>query len=238
MNEIIGLIAGLDRSIILFINGFEGRSGTFDRAVRLVTGEPLIQGSFLFLFIWWLWFSNGGARSDDRIRAIRAAFGIVLALILARATQMLLPGRLRPINDPTLPFVAPSGLGYERLEHWNSFPSDHAVIYSAIATVIWLRNRWLGALAFAWTLAVGSLPRLYFGLHYPTDVAGGVVLGTAVGYIAQRVGLPATVTDAVLFWERRRAQIFYPLAVLFTYELLTLFDDFRRVGRAAVQVLF
>jgi undecaprenyl-diphosphatase len=238
MREIIGFIADLDRSIILFLNQFEGRSRIFDQAMKLLTGEPLIQGSFLFLFIWWLWFSNGETRSEDRIRAIRAAVGIVAALILARATQILLHGRPRPVNDPTLAFVAPSGLGYEKLEHWSSFPSDHAVIYGAIAMVIWMRDRRLGWLAFAWTLVVGSLPRLYLGLHYPTDVVGGLLLGTAIGYLTQRIGPPAAITDAVLFWERRHSQIFYPLAVLFTFELLSLFDDVRSVGRGIVQMLF
>lgn len=238
MNEIIGFVAGLDRSIILFLNQLEGLSGIFDRLMRLVTGQPLIQGSFLFLFIWWLWFSNEESRSEDRVRAIRAALGIVVALILARALQILLPGRLRPVNDPALPFVVPSGLDYERLEHWSSFPSDHAVIYSAIATAIWLKDRRLGALAFAWTLVIGSLPRLYLGLHYPSDVVGGVLLGMLVGYLAQHVGPPTTVTNAVLFWERRHSEIFYPLAVLFTSELLGLFDDLRHLGQAAAHLLF
>jgi len=238
MNEIIGFVVGLDRSIILFINGFEGRSGIFDRLMRLLTGDPLIQGSFLFLFIWWLWFGNEESRSEDRVRAIRAALGIVVAIILARALQILLPGRPRPINDPTLPFAAPSGLDYEKLEHWSSFPSDHAVIYSAIAMAIWLKNRRLGALAFAWTLVIGSLPRLYLGLHYPSDVVGGVLLGMAVGYLTQRVGPPEAVVNAVLFWERRHPQTFYPLAVLFTFELLSLFDDIRHLGQAAAHLLF
>lgn len=238
MNEIIGFVVVLDRSIILSINGFEGRSGIFDRLMRLLAGDPLIQGSFLFLFIWWLWFGNEESRSEDRVRAIRAALGILVAIILARALQILLPGRLRPINDLTLPFVAPSGLDYEKLEHWSSFPSDHAVIYSAIAMAIWFTNRRLGALAFAWTLVIGSLPRLYLGLHYPSDVVGGVLLGMAVGYLTQRVGPPEAVVNAVLFWERRHSRIFYPLAVLFTFELLSLFNEIRHLGQAAAHLLF
>lgn len=238
MNDILALVSGLDRSLMLFINGFGGRSALVDRIMRLIAGEPLIEGSFLFLFLWWLWFNDGDTRSEDRIRAIRGAICIVIALVLARALQIFLPGRLRPINDPTLGFVAPSELGYDRLEHWSSFPSDHAVIYSAIAMVIWMRNRWLGGLAFAWTLVFGSLPRLFLGLHYATDVLGGVLVGTAVGYLAQAVALPRFVTETVLTFERRHARIFYPLAVLFTCELITLFDDIRRIGEATAHALF
>ena len=87
-------------------------------------------------------------------------------------------------------------------------------------------------------MLVGSLPRLYQGLHYPTDGVGGLLVGTAVGYLTQRIGPPTGFTDAVLFWERRHSQTFYPVAVFFTFELLSLFNDVRRVGRALVQMLF
>lgn len=238
MNGIIAFIADLDRSITTSINGFAGRSSAFDRGMMWLSDEPFIEGGFLFLFLWWLWFSNGESRSGERIRAIRTAFGIVVALTIARAMQILLPGRPRPVNDLTLSFVVPSELNYKSFEHWSSFPSDHAVIYCAIATAIWFKNRWLGALAFAWSLVFGSLPRLYLGLHYTTDVVGGVLLGAAVAYLAQVVRLPVAITNAVQFLEWRHSQIFYPLAVLFTIELMNLFGDVRSVGWAVANVLF
>jgi undecaprenyl-diphosphatase len=59
-----------------------------------------------------------------------------------------------------------------------SFPSDHATAAFAIAVSIWLRSRRIGwlVLAIATILAVA---RVAVGVHYPSDVLGGAILGTA-----------------------------------------------------------
>jgi undecaprenyl-diphosphatase len=62
-----------------------------------------------------------------------------------------------------------------------SFPSAHATSSFAVATAM-TRVDPLGALAFipAIALAVG---RPYLGMHYPSDVAAGVALGTILGLV-------------------------------------------------------
>jgi len=62
-----------------------------------------------------------------------------------------------------------------------SFPSAHATSAFAVATAM-TRVEPLGALAFvlAITLALG---RPYLGMHYPSDVLAGAVLGVALGLI-------------------------------------------------------
>ncbi len=68
-----------------------------------------------------------------------------------------------------------------------SFPSGHAAAataYSAIAIVVFerTRNRWIRGLtvllAAAVTLIV-AVSRIYRGVHYPTDVVAGILLGLA-----------------------------------------------------------
>jgi undecaprenyl-diphosphatase len=59
------------------------------------------------------------------------------------------------------------------------FPSDHATGAFAVAMAIYLRNRlWVGiALVAAAVLAVG---RVAIGVHFPSDVLAGAVLGCGV----------------------------------------------------------
>jgi membrane-associated phospholipid phosphatase len=72
-----------------------------------------------------------------------------------------------------------------------SFPSGHAVVAGAIATILWpyfgTRGRWALAL-----LALSVLvARVYLGAHNPLDVLGGAAAGVAVGALLNLVvGVP------------------------------------------------
>lgn len=57
-----------------------------------------------------------------------------------------------------------------------SFPSGHTSASFSLATTIALNNPFLAILVIAMALLVG-ISRIYLGVHYPTDVAAGIVLG-------------------------------------------------------------
>lgn len=85
----------------------------------------------------------------------------------------LIVRRPRPVLEGLPPLGgAPSSL---------SFPSAHATSSFAVATAM-TRVEPLGALAFVLALAL-SLGRPYLGMHYPSDVLVGAVLGVALGLI-------------------------------------------------------
>jgi undecaprenyl-diphosphatase len=78
-----------------------------------------------------------------------------------------------------------------------SFPSDHATAVAAIAAGLWLADRRLGGLAAGLALLM-AFARVYVGVHYPGDVAAGLLLGTVVIFglwpVVLRL-LPAGVRD-------------------------------------------
>ena len=85
----------------------------------------------------------------------------------------LVAKRPRPVLEGLPPLAgAPSSL---------SFPSAHATSSFAVATAM-TRVDSLGALAFVLALAL-SLGRPYLGMHYPSDVLVGAVLGIALGLL-------------------------------------------------------
>ena len=81
--------------------------------------------------------------------------------------------RPRPVLEGLPPLGgAPSSL---------SFPSAHATSAFAVATAM-TRVDSLGALAFILAIVL-SLGRPYLGMHYPSDVLAGALLGVALGLI-------------------------------------------------------
>ena len=102
---------------------------------------------------------------------ICAALGPV-AIGLNYAVKLVVR-RPRPVLEGLPPLGgAPSSL---------SFPSAHATSSFAVATAM-TRVEPLGALAFALAIAL-ALGRPYLGMHYPSDVLAGALLGIALGLI-------------------------------------------------------
>ena len=81
--------------------------------------------------------------------------------------------RPRPVLEGLPPLGgAPSSL---------SFPSAHATSSFAVATAM-TRVEPIAALAFILAAAL-ALGRPYLGMHYPSDVLAGALLGVALGLI-------------------------------------------------------
>ncbi|CUR52116.1 Undecaprenyl-diphosphatase [Nitrosotalea devaniterrae] len=112
-------------------------------------------------------------RKDGRKAAVLLTIAFLILIPLGTILKSEVD-RPRPTSDNLL--VPP--------ETDASFPSGHAVIVSAGATILLLRfNRGkqiIASIILAIEAALVAYSRVYVGAHYPLDVVGGILLGTAV----------------------------------------------------------
>ena len=123
----------------------------------------------------WLGLGALGATIDAprRPRWVRATAWVGTAYVVSTSIKLAI-GRKRPlIEDLPHLMATPTGL---------SFPSSHST------------SSFAAARAFAPLLPAGplyaaaaamALSRLYLGVHYPSDIAAGAALGTALGSLGR-----------------------------------------------------
>ena len=126
-----------------------------------------------------------GKRTGRRI----ALAGLVALVIGFACSQLLKDLTMRPRPFLVLPDVrllVPTPHSY-------AFPSGHTTSSFAAATGVLLAARKILGKVSIWSLgmlvlaAAISYSRVYVGVHWPTDVAAGVVLGLASGWLGAQL---------------------------------------------------
>ena len=162
----------MDGAIVRWLNGGVGALAPLDAVMEILVSDFFapVTGS-LVLFGLWL-HGRGPERFRNQVVTLAAASSVgvanaVTALINARFF------RPRPFldNELTLLFYEPTD---------SSFPSNAAAVGFAVATAVFVRHRRTGAALYA-LAALWGLARIYAGVHYPTDVIGGALIGIASG---------------------------------------------------------
>ncbi len=67
-----------------------------------------------------------------------------------------------------------------------SFPSGHAAFFFALAAVVFLFNKKAGWWFLAGSFLI-SLARVFVGVHYPSDILAGVVVGIFSGWLVAEI---------------------------------------------------
>jgi undecaprenyl-diphosphatase len=224
-----------DAGVISFFQGVYGHSAIFDGFVGLLTRNCFLKDGFLISLLWWIWFQPGEKQENRRKHLVASVLGGIVAAGVARYLVLVLPFRMRPIEEPALHSLFPIQINSEFFAGCSSFPSDHAVLFFAIAGGLFFVSRLTGILGCCWVLLLICLPRVYLGFHYATDILAGAAIGLVIAWIANTPRVRDRVSRWPMAWLRRHCASFYAVAFLLCWQIATLFYDIRDLGKSLFQ---
>jgi undecaprenyl-diphosphatase len=228
-----------DLAVLHYFNQFVRQSWAFDSFVKALSMNHLFKGGVMVALLWWAWFSTARGRDDNRQLILATIASCAIAETLARALSLVLPFRIRPVYDGSLPMTLPFSLDLEamKLVNENSFPSDHAVLFFSLATSLWLIWRTAGVVALIYATIVIALPRIYLGLHYASDILGGAAIGMLVTLASTRLLSRMHWSRVLVGWSHTRPELFYPGFFLLTYQIADMFEGCRAVIGGVLKLL-
>lgn len=143
----------------------------------------ILIAKYLFIFIIGLDLIYFAWQSITRIKGV-----LMLAIIYLPLTYVVAKIASHLYFDPR-PFVINhfQPLLYHTAD--NGFPSDHMLLSSALATLLFAYHRKLGVLA--WILAgLVGLSRVYVGIHHFTDILGSALIAIITMWVVKQYLIP------------------------------------------------
>ncbi|NPT59917.1 phosphatase PAP2 family protein [Paraburkholderia elongata] len=233
----------IDTWLIASISNVPIHSQGFTHIVEAIVSAYLSKGVVLVALLWWVWFRPEGAEGPDgeavrrhnrELVVIAIASGLI-ALAAGRLLAHNLPFRLRPMYEPALrAFYPEANVEEPVLRTWSAFPSDHSMLWCAIAMGIFLASRPVGIYALFHAVVLIGLPRIYLGLHYPTDVLAGSALGIGITCVMNARAIRTRIAAPILAFAQRYPGVFYGAAFLLSFELATQFDELRVLAHGLI----
>lgn len=177
MREFIQNLLPYERNLFFMLNG--SNSVVLDNIMSTLSGSKIwipLYAFALFMFF----YKN---RWKEAL-AVTLAVVITFALSDQVSSHLIKPffERLRPGNHPDFKYLVKVVNGYRGGGY--GFISGHATNCFAFAVMLSLvfRNKWVSLVSLLWATAI-SYSRIYLGMHFVSDVVGGIIVGTLIAFI-------------------------------------------------------
>lgn len=164
----------MDLTLFRFLNGLTGQG--WDSLITFCATylQYIVGGAFIIATLWPL------RRTRMLVVSLTAA---VIARFGVKSAILLFIERARPFATLT---DARNVIGVDVGENLQSLPSGHAIFFFALASAAYEFDprfgRWLYVSAF-----IISVARVIGGVHWPSDILAGAVLGILIGWLGAKL---------------------------------------------------
>ncbi|GIP39404.1 undecaprenyl-diphosphatase [Paenibacillus sp. J31TS4] len=159
----------MNYEVFQWINGLAGRVPALDSIMKgLAEGVVWVLLALLVL----LWIS--GKQTNQQL-VFYSCLTALVVIALSKYVISPLAAHPRPFAEHAVNQLVPHEADF-------SFPSDHTAFAFSLAIPVWFLKRRLGTIMVV-LAALTGIARIYVGVHYPADIAGGIVLAFLVAAI-------------------------------------------------------
>jgi undecaprenyl-diphosphatase len=183
MSSFIDTLQSIDDSILLLING--NNSPFMDQVMITISGR------FTWIPLYLLFAILIGLKYKKHSWVV-ILFAILVIIASDQVANLIKNEvmRSRPSHIPNilhLLHIYKNSEGESYMGGQYGFVSNHAANSAALSTylILLFRNKFVTAGLIIWVLLLGY-SRIYLGVHFPSDVLGGMVLGFILGFTAYK----------------------------------------------------
>mgnify|MGYP001573909944 FL=1 len=166
----------LDNLLFQLINGLTRQNKLLDGLIVFLAGylQYILLALAIFLLL---------AKVKDWRRQLFIFLFFTLSAILSRG---LITEIIRFFYSRPRPFTALNILPLINHDLTGAFPSGHMTLYFVLALSIFLLNRkW--AWFFTAAVILMGLARIFVGVHWPTDILGGILIAIISYFLIKKI---------------------------------------------------
>ncbi|NCO22225.1 MAG: phosphatase PAP2 family protein [Rhodobacterales bacterium] len=219
----------MDLTLAQTLNQVVGHSITFDALLDFVQESYLVKGLFAACILVMILSAR---TADDTVRRTNVYTTLILvfaAIFLGRILQMVLPFSPRPLHTDGLDLVLAGDLRADVLEHDSSYPSDHALMFFAMASSVLIYHRQAGVVLMLHALVVISLPRLILGFHWASDIIAGAIIGGVIAVLLHRPVARWLSRTGLAAFQANHPAVFSALLFALLCETATMYRGSRQI---------
>jgi membrane-associated phospholipid phosphatase len=221
------VIDSFDAEFVTHLNSWLSLHSAWRGILDGIGNNSFARGFLVFFPLVALWHSS--ENRERRVRMLAGFLAACAATLISVAIQHHVHLHIRPFLDPALHVQEFDRRVYEVWDHQDSFPSDTATLFFALAMVIFRENRVAGTVAFLWSLFSVGLVRVALGWHYPSDILGGLILGPICVIVSERTHWLVGRMEKLLQRFQSRPYLLHAAVFLFLADAYWLFSGLQGI---------